>query len=392
MDKYYSPNELKYKYKYTEKQYKEKYESKPSDYYWVLTNADGIELYLDKDYIQSKMQKLVKLDELYDKIEKSSDEWINAISEIRGSLSVESVHSSRSLVKKIMEQDTFSNEKEQNIKNLVNAYNLTKELDITKENIKKVYDVLVQGIDMENQQIDGEYYRKGEVEIGNIAEGIKASQVNDKMDELIDFINSNLQLSRGGGYSKVIKLVILNSLVHYQFIYIHPYYDRNGRMTRIIAQWHSDKISNVFNYIPISEVIAYDKTNYYRAIQNVRDSYKSMDVTYFVDYILEKIILYTEVELLVDENIKVLQNKLEVISEKEKGYIRLIYLSELRNRKFGYKDFNQFLKIDGEEKTKQGAFKILNNLTEKGVLVSYIANDKRTKLYSLAEEFKVKYD
>ncbi len=380
---YPTPDQMKYKLNYSSDDYTQKYLNREKFYYLPLTNKDGHKLYIDIDYIKEKLSVLRDLDSLFETLDRDDyGAHINAISEIRGSLSVEGIHSSKKVIKDIVTKKVFTNSKEQNIFNIIKAYELTKELEINKNNIKKVYDTLMYGIDLKDNTLDGEYYRSDEVDIGTVAQGVNSSIVDDKMNELIVFINKYVS-QKQTNFSKIITLFILNSLAHYQFVYIHPYYDGNGRMARIIAQWSINKVSDWFNYIPISEIISYDKNNYYKAIQNVRDSYNSMDVTYFVDFIIEKVTLYMNTEILVRKIVTQLQNSLEVLTETEKSYIKIIYLSGLHENKFGYKDFNNVLKISDEEKTKQGIFKTLNTLTTKGVLNSYTANDNKTKLYDV---------
>lgn len=383
MSDYPTPNKMKYKLDYSEDDYKQKYLNREKFYYFPLTNKDGHKLFVDIDHIIEKLSILNNLDSLFATLDNEGyDTYINAISETRGSLSVEGIHSSKKVVEKIIAKKVFDSEKEQNIFNIVKAYELTRDLDINPDNIKLVYNTLMHDIDLGDNALDGEYYRTEEVDIGTVAQGIRSSLVEEKMNELINFINETNTLDQTG-ISKTVALFIFNSLIHYQFVYIHPYYDGNGRMARIIAQWSINRISEIFNYIPISEIISYDKNNYYQAIQNVRDSYNSIDATYFVDFIIDKVILYMNTEIQIREIVTQLQNNLEVLTETEKSYIKIIYLSGLHENKFGYKDFNNVLKISDEEKTKQGIFKILNTLTTKGVLNSYIAKDNRTKFYDV---------
>ena len=66
----------------------------------------------------------------------------------------------------------------------------------------------------------------------------------------------------------------------YMFVYIHPYYDGTDRMARLISQWSLFN-ENIEYTLPISEIIKYDKVNYYNAIQNTRESYVKNDLTYF---------------------------------------------------------------------------------------------------------------
>lgn len=383
MASYNTPSEMKFKLNYLEEDYKRKYLNREKFYYYPLTNKDGYNLFVDIDHITEKIYLIHNLESLFMTLDNEGyDTYINAISEIRGSLSVEGIHSSKKIVEDIRAKKIFNSEKEQNIFNIIEAYELTRNLEVNKDNIKRVYDTLMHNVDLGENKLDEKYYRASEVEIGAIAKGINSNLIEDKMNELINFINETIKM-KTTNVSKIVALFIFNSLVHYQFLYIHPYYDGNGRMARIVSGWSNNKISNIFNYIPISEVISYDKNNYYQAIQNVRDSYKSIDATYFVEFIIDKVILYMNTEILIRNIIKHLQNNLEVLSETEKSYIKIIYLSGLYKNKFGYKDFNTVLKISDEEKTKQGIFKILNTLTQKGVLNSYIAKDNKTKFYDV---------
>ena len=48
--------------------------------------------------------------------------------------------------------------------------------------------------------------------------------------------------------------LILSSVFHYEFVFIHPFSDGNGRMARL---WHTailSKWKTVFEYIPIEEL------------------------------------------------------------------------------------------------------------------------------------------
>lgn len=63
-----------------------------------------------------------------------------------------------------------------------------------------------------------------------------------------------------------IHLLMLSSIFHYYFVYVHPFSDGNGRMARfwvslILANWNSK-----FKYIPIEEEIYLNHQKYYYSI------------------------------------------------------------------------------------------------------------------------------
>ena len=63
-----------------------------------------------------------------------------------------------------------------------------------------------------------------------------------------------------------VHLLILASVFHYEFVFIHPFSDGNGRMARL---WHTcllSKWKSVFQYIPIESQIEKFQDEYYNAI------------------------------------------------------------------------------------------------------------------------------
>jgi Fic family protein len=81
------------------------------------------------------------------------------------------------------------------------------------------------------------------------------------------------------------------SILHFYFVYIHPYCDGNGRVARIffnayIQQRGLDKIK----YLPISRTINHNLSGYYASLKDAEiiqtNGRSSMDITPFLDYML----------------------------------------------------------------------------------------------------------
>ena len=133
----------------------------------------------------------------------------------------------------------------------INEYNWKNESDFLKAHT----------LMMKYFEDDNGYYRNHseEVKKGNevIYTAPQSILVPSLMKSLFNFITEN---------EKEIHPLILSSIFHYYFVYIHPFSDGNGRMARfwvslILTNWDSK-----FEYIPIEEEIYLNQTKYYDSI------------------------------------------------------------------------------------------------------------------------------
>lgn len=81
--------------------------------------------------------------------------------------------------------------------------------------------------------------------------------------------------------------LIASAIFHYEFEFIHPFSDGNGRMGRlwqtlILARW-----SPLFGDIPVESLVYEHQADYYRAIQ---DSTRQSDAAPFVEFMLGMIL------------------------------------------------------------------------------------------------------
>ena len=80
--------------------------------------------------------------------------------------------------------------------------------------------------------------------------------------------------------------LILSSVFHYEFVFIHPFTDGNGRMARL---WHTAilaKWNPIFEYIPIESQIEKFQDDYYDAIAKCHVEGES---TVFIEFMLTQI-------------------------------------------------------------------------------------------------------
>jgi Fic family protein len=80
--------------------------------------------------------------------------------------------------------------------------------------------------------------------------------------------------------------LIASSVFHYEFEFIHPFGDGNGRMGRLwqtllLAQWKP-----VFAWLPVESLVHRHQAGYYRALQ---ESATAADCSPFIRFMLERI-------------------------------------------------------------------------------------------------------
>lgn len=85
---------------------------------------------------------------------------------------------------------------------------------------------------------------------------------------------------------KELSPLILSSVFHYEFVFIHPFSDGNGRMARLWQTALLTKWREIFQYLPIESQIEKDQAGYYRTIADCHRAGKSDQ---FVEFMLRQI-------------------------------------------------------------------------------------------------------
>ena len=94
--------------------------------------------------------------------------------------------------------------------------------------------------------------------------------------------------------------LILSSIFHYEFVFIHPFSDGNGRMARL---WHTAILYRwkpIFEYIPIESQIEKFQDDYYEAVAKCHVAGES---TLFIEFMLAQVDkILDEITVQVDED------------------------------------------------------------------------------------------
>lgn len=230
-------------------------------------------------YVASISEKIGRITLLGDMEAKPHLRKNNRIKSIHSSLKIEANSLSLNQVRDVINGKLVLGEQKeiQEVKNAYDAYEKILELDpYSIDDLKKFHGIMTRYIVEESGD-----FRRGEEGVFNGEQCIfmapPAQYVPQLMNELLGWMRE--------AQTKVHPLV-LSSVFHYEFVFIHPFSDGNGRMARL---WHTAILSKwkpIFEYIPIESQVEKFQEDYYDAIARCHVEGES---TFFIEFMLSQI-------------------------------------------------------------------------------------------------------
>ena len=272
---------------------------------------------------------------------------ISKIKTLVGTLKIEGIEADEEKVTALLEGKRVLATKREltEIKGAIALYDNIDKFDYKSEkDLLKAHKILMQDV-LEKAGV----YRNKNVGVGNDKEithiAPPANNVPKLMSDLFEWLNKT-----------DLHPLIVSSVFHYEFEFIHPFVDGNGRIGRfwqtlILYNW-----KNVFEYLPIESLIYENQDKYYKAIEKSTEIGSS---TPFIEFML-KIILNT-------------LNTPQVIpqatpqDERERKIVEFCQIPRSR------KEISEYIGIKDRKHLKQ----ILDRLIEKG-LIQMTLPDKPT--------------
>ena len=162
------------------------------------------------------------------------------------------------------------------VKNAYDAYELMLEMKpISIDDLLRAHKLMMQGLIKEN----GMFRSEG---VG-IFDGDKLIHMAPPADLVAGEVEDLFTWYENSDLHPLVK----SGIFHYEFEFIHPFQDGNGRMGRF---WHTVLLgtyNEVFYWLPVEELIQSRQKDYYDALAM---SDKKVDAAYFVELILELIL------------------------------------------------------------------------------------------------------
>jgi Fic family protein len=232
------------------------------------------------DRVSSIMKKIGKLENYKDLNKMPILRRNNRIKSIHSSLAIEANSLSLNEVKDIIDGKlVIGSQKEiQEVKNAYDAYSKIKEVNpFSIKDLKNIHGIMTYLTVQESGKFrsgnEGVFDAKGNC----IHMCPPPSQVDGLMKQLFNWMKNN---------KDKIHPLIMSSIFHYEFVFIHPFSDGNGRTARL---WQNIILSNwedIFEYIPIESQIIKYQDEYYDAINKCNLNGES---TIFIEFMLKMI-------------------------------------------------------------------------------------------------------
>ena len=206
---------------------------------------------------------------------------INRIRTIRGSLAIEGNTLSEEQVSTILDgKPVVAPLREiQEVRNAINAYDRYAQWDPASEtDLLNAHEVLMAGL------LDAPgHYRRGGVAVTGAGEvhhvGPPADRVPHLMSDLLSWLDGTTEHP-----------LIASSVFHYEFEFIHPFEDGNGRMGRLWQTLILTRWKPLFTDVPVESLIHARQSEYYEAIRESSDRGESTPfITFMLEIILEAI-------------------------------------------------------------------------------------------------------
>lgn len=203
----------------------------------------------------------------------------NRIRSIHSSLKIEANSLTLGQVRDVINgKSVLGEQKEiQEVKNAYAAYERLSEIDpYNIQHLKQFHGIMTKFLVEESGK-----FRSGEEGVFNGDQCIfmapLAQFVPQLMNELFDWMKEA---------QNTVHPLILSSVFHYEFVFIHPFSDGNGRMARLWQTAILSKWKSIFEYIPVESQIEKFQAEYYEAISQCHIAGES---TIFIQFMLSQI-------------------------------------------------------------------------------------------------------
>lgn len=220
--------------------------------------------------------------------------------ELQANNLVEGYGDDLAIIESVIKRKTAQIKDENQKKRILNLYRgyqyILSHRRINEDSLKNVYDILSKDLlaksDLERM---GKYYRLDKVFI------LKNGRLDTELEEGVDFENIQMLIEQYFEFihnkeyhNSMTENYLKSQIMHFYLVYIHPYFDVNGRTSRTIALWELLN-KKAYPYIIFNRGIRGSK---YDSL--IREGKERKDLTKFLIYMLESVKTELEKEYIME--------------------------------------------------------------------------------------------
>ena len=209
--------------------------------------------------------------------------------EIYYSLEIENIDTSRESVRRILAGYAPEDASEERIYGMKQGMQFISDYhnEINEENLYKLYRMTIGNyLEPENRLPDGSFYRNDAVYViggKKTHKGLDSKLLPDYMKALMIFINTESDIDD----------LAKAAIIHFYIAYIHPYFDGNGRIARLVQLWYLvQRGYPSAMLVSFSALIMESRQLYYKAYTLIEQNAEIsgiVDVTPFVLYFAQNV-------------------------------------------------------------------------------------------------------
>ena len=250
-----------------------------------ISDFDGNDIVFIENHAavnQSAVKLLLKSQDQHYGIKAAEDEIV-------ATSAIESIDFSRDSVRKILKGMAPNDEQENRILGIKHGLEFIADTanKITEENLYKLYMMTVGNFLTGDDRINkGKLYRHDTVYVVSDRvehSGLDYKKVPKFMKSLIEFVNTEDDIND----------LVKAAIIHFYIAFVHPYFDGNGRVARLVHLWFLiQKGYQSALFIPFSSQIEKSRKAYYDAYTTIEENKKisgKIDVTPFVMYFINNV-------------------------------------------------------------------------------------------------------
>lgn len=230
-------------------------------------------------YVSSISEKIGRISVISNLESKPHLRRNNRIKSIHSSLKIEANSLSLGQVRDVINGKAVLGERKeiQEVKNAYAAYEKFSEIEpYSIKSLKSFHGIMTKYVVEESGD-----FRRGEEGVFKGDECIFMASPARFVPQLMDDLFTWMKKEKNSVHP-----LIMSSIFHYEFVFIHPFADGNGRMARL---WHTAMLAKwkpIFEYIPIESQIEKFQNEYYDVIAKCHVEGES---TLFIEFMLAQI-------------------------------------------------------------------------------------------------------